>query len=171
MYYTNERGERDDTLATRARESSRAQRGRRRTPFRAVGQGSWRSAPRWWGGPIVLHMRLDQVASSKSRAKRKLTGQDSRRDDAGQPPGVFAGASRVRTTDTQHVEHGCLRLENRTAAQGANFERRHRDGDLQGSTEAIHELAKLVCSSRPPNVTHFFMMVMQLALSTTCAGS
>jgi hypothetical protein len=62
------------------------------------------------------------VAGRKSGAERQLTGQNGGRDDASQPPGVLAGAGGVRTTDTEHVEHGSLGIENGAAAESTDFE-------------------------------------------------
>jgi len=39
----------------------------------------------------------------------------------------------------EEVEHGCLGLENGAAANGADLDGRHGDGDLEVSVEAAKE--------------------------------
>lgn len=82
------------------------------------------------------HVRLDQVAGSQSTAQRQLTGEDGSTDDACQASRVVAGVGRVGATDTQHVEHGTLRLQDGSSAKSAHLDRWHGDGNLERSTEA-----------------------------------
>ena len=113
------------------------------------------------------HMGLNQVASRKSTAKGQLAGQDGSGDNASQTPGVLTRVGRMRTADTEHVEHGRLGLEDGATAKGADFNRRHRNRDLEVSTEAIKHVSYAPSSIIRGMDTHFLMRVMQLALSTT----
>ena len=117
------------------------------------------------------HMGLDQVAGGKGTAERQLAGQDTSSDNAGKTPGVLTRVGRMRTADAEHVEHGRLGLEDGATAKGTDFNGRHRDGDLEVSTEAINRVSCALSSLIEGMDTHFLMRVMQLALSTTWAGS
>lgn len=86
----------------------------------------------------MRHVRLDQVASRERRAQRQLTSQHSGGDDAGEKASVLAGSDGVGATHTKYVKHGGLRLENGATAQGADFDGRHRNGDLKRATETIN---------------------------------
>ena len=82
------------------------------------------------------HMRLDEVTGGEGRAQREFTGEDACGDDLGELLGVFAGGGGVSAAHTEEVEHGCLGLEDGAAADGADFDGRHGDGDLKVSLEA-----------------------------------
>lgn len=84
----------------------------------------------------MLHVSLDQVASGESGTQRQLTSQDSGSDDTSEATSVVTGVGRVRSADTEDVEHSALRLEDSTATKSTDFERGHRDGDLKGTVEA-----------------------------------
>jgi hypothetical protein len=85
----------------------------------------------------VGHVGLDKVASGKRSAQAELTGQDGGRDDAGQLASVLTRGGGVRTTDTEHLKHGGLRLENGTATNGADLNRGHGDGNLEITIAAV----------------------------------
>jgi len=78
-------------------------------------------------------MRSDQMASCQSRAKREFTSKNTSGDDAGELPSVGAGGGHVSAADAEEVEHGGLGLEDGAAADGADFDRGHGDGDLEAA--------------------------------------
>lgn len=92
--------------------------------------------PRGRRGAVVRHVCLDEVARSEGRAQRQLAGQHGGGDDAGEEACVLAGCDGVGAAHAEHVEHGGLGLEDGAAAQGADFDGGHGDGDLEGAAEA-----------------------------------
>lgn len=73
-------------------------------------------------GAVVGHVRLDEVAGGEGRAERKFAGEDACGDDLGELLGVLAGSGGVGAAHAEEVEHGCLGLEDRAAANGADFD-------------------------------------------------
>ena len=82
-------------------------------------------------------MRPDQMAGRERAAETQLAGQHARRDDASELPSVVARRGGVRAADTEEVEAGGLGLKDGAAADGADFDARHRDGDLEVAFEAV----------------------------------
>lgn len=79
----------------------------------------------------MRHMRLDQMARGQRRTQRKLTRQHAGSDDAGELARIVAGVGGMGASHAQQVEHGGLGLEDGAAADGADFDRGHADGDLE----------------------------------------
>lgn len=69
----------------------------------------------------------------------------------------------MRSTYTEHFKHGRLCFENRSSANGTDFDGRHGNADLESSIVAtdVSELQKMECGK-----TYFFMIVIQFELST-----
>lgn len=139
-----------------------------------------RGLRRWQGGcggsrgrlaAVVLHVRADEVAGGEGRAEGQLAGQHGGADDARELARVRARCCWVRAAHAEQVEHGRLRAEEGAAADGADFDAGHRDGDLEASFWAsLDELAGVICGGAGLAYV-FFITVMQLELSTFCAGS
>lgn len=93
----------------------------------------WRRTPQggWHLTPIVRHMRLHQMSRCQRRAETQFPSQDCRAHDPCQFAGVFPRRGGVRAADTEEVEHAGLCFEDGAPADRANFDARHRDGDLQ----------------------------------------
>lgn len=86
----------------------------------------------------MLHMGPDKVTRGKRAAETQLARQHAGGDNAREAAGVLAGAGGVRAADAEHVEHGGLGLQDGAAAEGADFDRGHGDGDLEGAAEAVN---------------------------------
>lgn len=84
----------------------------------------------------MLHVGLDKVASRESAAKGQLAGQGGCGNDASEAAGIFTGGGGVGSANAEHVEHGGLGLEDGAATEGADFNGRHGDGDLERAAEA-----------------------------------
>lgn len=112
----------------------------------------------------MCHVRFDQVASAESTAERELSGENGGGDDAGEFTGILTRVCGMRSSDAEHVEHSCLRLQDGATSQGADFYRRHRDTDLEITTKTT---VGQQCNTVPEETAYFFINVMQLALSTT----
>jgi len=118
----------------------------------------------------MAHVRPHQVSGGQRRTQRELAGKYTSSDDLGELTCVLAWACGVRAAYAKHVEHSGLWFEDGAATDGADFYAGHGDGDL----EVAVETAKVVSGVRNEvEVGHayFFMTVMQLLLSTFCAGS
>jgi hypothetical protein len=74
----------------------------------------------------VGHVRPDEVAG----------GEGACGDDLGELLGVLTRSGGVGAAHAEEVKHGCLGLEDGAAADGADFDRRHGDGNLEVSFEA-----------------------------------
>lgn len=61
----------------------------------------------------------------------QFTGQHTRRNDARELARVVAWGFRVGAADAEEIEHGGLGLEDCAAADGADFDAGHGDGDLE----------------------------------------
>jgi len=84
----------------------------------------------------MRHVGLHQMPGCQRRTQGKLTGQYTGGDYARKLLRVAARRGWVWTADAEEVEHGGLRFEDGSAADGANFYAGHRDGDLEGAVEA-----------------------------------
>lgn len=84
----------------------------------------------------MTHVRLHQVSGREGRAERQFARQDAGGDDARELARVVARLAGVGAAHAEQVEHGGLGLEDGAAAYGADFDARHRDGDVQGAVEA-----------------------------------
>lgn len=71
------------------------------------------------------------MTGSKRSVQAQLTGQDRGRDDAGELAGVVTWVSRVRAANAEKIQHGGLGLEDGAAADGADFNGGHGDGDVE----------------------------------------
>lgn len=112
-------------------------------------------------------MGSHKVASCESRVERQLTCQYRSSDDTREEPCIVARGSGVCAAYAEQVEHGGLRLEDRTTADGADFNRRHGDGDAEVAIDATNALDYVCLDIHETVTTYFFMMVIQLELSTT----
>jgi hypothetical protein len=86
--------------------------------------------------PVVRHVRFDKVARAQGAVEGQFTGQDARGNDARELARVVAGRGLVGAAHAEQVEHGGLGLEDGAAANGADFDGRHRDGDLEVAVDA-----------------------------------
>lgn len=85
----------------------------------------------------MCHVSFDEMTGSESTAERQLSSKNSRSDDSGQALGVLASIGRVRSADAKHLKHSSLGIEDRTATDSANFERRHGHRDLERAPQTI----------------------------------
>ena len=81
----------------------------------------------------MRHMRLHQMARRQRRTQRQFARKHTSSNDASELARVVAGVSGMGAAHAQQVEHGGLRLEDGAAADGADFDRGHADGDLEGA--------------------------------------
>jgi hypothetical protein len=79
---------------------------------------------------------FDEVTGGEGRTQTQFSGEDAGGDDPGELLGVGAGRGGVGTADAEEVEHGGLGFEHGAAADGADFDGRHGDGDLEVTVEA-----------------------------------
>jgi len=92
----------------------------------------------------VRHVRLDEMSRSQGRAQGQFAGEDTGTDDACELARVVAGVRGVGAAHAQEIEHRGLGLEDGAAAQGADFDGRHGDGDLEVSAKTgIVSLAQM----------------------------
>lgn len=84
----------------------------------------------------MLHMGLDEVTGGKGRAEGELAREDGGGDNACERAGVLAGVGEVGPTHAEQVEHRTLGVQDGAAAESADFDGWHRDGDLKGAAEA-----------------------------------
>ena len=75
------------------------------------------------------------MASGQCTATRHFSSEYTGGDNAGEFASVVSRVCWMRTSDTKHIEHSTLGFEDRTATQGAHFDRRHRDTDLKIASE------------------------------------
>lgn len=80
-------------------------------------------------------MSLDQVASSEGAAERQFACQDSRGNDSGKSAGIVTRVGGMGSPDAEKFQHRALRIQDGAAAESADFQRRHRDGDLERATK------------------------------------
>jgi hypothetical protein len=79
---------------------------------------------------------LDKVTGAQGAVEGQFTCEHTGGDDARELACVVTGRFRVRATDTEKIEHGGLGVENGAAADGADFDRGHGDGDLEVTVDA-----------------------------------
>jgi len=87
-------------------------------------------------GPVEGEVRLDEVAGGEGGAEGELAREDGGGDDACERAGVLAGTGEVGPAHAEQVEHRTLRVQDGTAAEGADFDGGHGDGDLERAAEA-----------------------------------
>lgn len=85
----------------------------------------------------MRHMALDEMTRRKRGAEGQFTSQDTSSDDARELARVVAGVGGVGAADAEEVEHCGLGLEDGAAAEGADFDGGHGDGDLEVAAEAV----------------------------------
>jgi hypothetical protein len=81
------------------------------------------------GKARLTHVRLDQMASRQRAHQTQLSRHDARSDYPRQPSSVVTRRLWVRARDAEHLETGVLGREERSAADGADFDGGHGDGD------------------------------------------
>ena len=114
------------------------------------------------------------MTGGKRRAEAELTGKNGGGNDTRQLACVFAGAGRVSTANTQEIQHSPLRFKDSATANSAYLNGRHRHGDLEVAIVAVWEILvsiPMVKKWRMVRKAYFFIVVIQLLLSTFWAGS
>jgi hypothetical protein len=84
----------------------------------------------------MLHVSADKVASREGTTKRQFASEDGGGDDAGKALGIGARLGWMRATDTEHVEHGALRVKDGTSTECTDLERGHGDRNLEVPVKA-----------------------------------
>lgn len=79
----------------------------------------------------MRHMGLDQMSRRQSGAEAEFAGQDRRAHDPCEFAGVFTWGGGVGATHAEEVEHAGLGFQDGAAADGADFDAGHGDGDLE----------------------------------------
>lgn len=79
----------------------------------------------------MRHMRFDKVTSAQGGVQRQLSSKNTSADDASELASVVARGFLMGAADAQEVEHRGLGLENGAAADGADFNTGHGNGDLE----------------------------------------
>ena len=108
-----------------------------------------RASPRWRCRAVVLHMRTNEMTRGQGAAQRELAGENCSSHNARETARILSGAGRVRPTNTKHVEHGALRLQDGSTAESTNFQRGHGHRDLERSTETVGWLAYVLYLVHP----------------------
>ena len=85
----------------------------------------------------MLHVSFDEMPCCEGTAEGEFAGQDGSGDDTGEAPRVVSGGCWVRAPDAEHVKHSALGFKNGTATESTDLQRRHGDGDLQGSVKTV----------------------------------
>ena len=93
-------------------------------------------------------MRLDKMTGAQSAVERQLSSENAGTDDAGKLACVVTRSLLVRAAYAKEVQHSGLGLKDGTAANGADLNRGHGDGDLEVAVDADARLVWLVCDSR-----------------------
>lgn len=70
------------------------------------------------------------MTSGECGTQAELTGENGGGNYTRKLAGVLTRGGRVRSTDSQEIQHGTLALENGTSANGADFDRGHGHSDL-----------------------------------------
>ena len=81
-------------------------------------------------------MRLDKMTSAKSAVERQLSSENTGTDDAGKLACVITRGLLVRAAYAKEVKHGGLGLKDGTAANSADLDGGHGDGDLEVAVDA-----------------------------------
>lgn len=76
------------------------------------------------------------MSSSQGRAQREFSSKHTSADYSRELAGVVSWIRWVRTAHAEEVEHGGLGLEDCAAAEGADFDGGHGDGNLEVAAEA-----------------------------------
>lgn len=84
----------------------------------------------------MCHVRFDKVARSKCGAQAQLSRKNSGSDNSSKLPSIVTWVGGVGTTDTEQIKHGRLSFKNSATTDCADFDRRHRHGDLEVAIEA-----------------------------------
>lgn len=117
----------------------------------------------------MCHVCLHQMPRSQCATETELSGQHRRAHDPRQSSRIVAWVGRVRSSHAEEVEHRRLRFQDRATTKRADFDGWHGHTDLQ---VAVYTASGQRTDRRPIIAqTYFFMIVIQLLLSTTCAGS
>ena len=85
----------------------------------------------------MRHVRSDKMTGAEGAVETEFTGKDTRSDDAGKLTRIVARRGWMSTTNAEEIQHGGLRFEDGTAANGTDLNGRHRDGDLQVAVYAV----------------------------------
>ena len=85
----------------------------------------------------MRHMRSNQMTRRQRSIQTQFTRQHSRGDDTRELSRVVARAFGVRAAHAQEVEAGGLGLEDGAAADGADFDGGHGDGDVEVAVVAV----------------------------------
>lgn len=122
---------------------------------------------------VVGHVSPDKMTSGQCGTQTQFSGQDGGTDDARKLTSVISRVGGVGATNTEEIQHGGLSLQDRTAADGADFNRRHGHGDLKVTigTERKTIVSIQIQTCRTGQTTYFLIVVIQLLLSTFWAGS
>lgn len=129
------------------------------------GDRSRRSSGR--AAAIVFHVCRHEMASCQCAAKTELPRQNCSSNDPCQFSRV-GSRFRMSPSNAEKIKHGALWFQDRPSANRAHLDGRHRHTDLQITIEANHG------QHTPAEgiwVAYFLMTVIQLLLSTFCAGS
>ncbi len=89
----------------------------------------------------MAHVCLHQMASSQRRAQRQFAGENPGSDNTSKLARVISWISGMSAADAEEVEHSSLGLEDGAAADGADFDGGHGDGDLEVAVETVFRLA------------------------------
>lgn len=84
----------------------------------------------------MSHVCLHQMTGCQRRAERQLACEDGCANNTGKASCVVARVGGVRSAHAKKVKHGRLSFEDCTAANGADFDTGHGDGDLKIATDA-----------------------------------
>ncbi len=107
------------------------------------------------------------MTGSKGAAETEFTGENPCTHNASEFSGVIAWICGMRTSDAEEIQHSALRLENGATTNGPDFDRGHRDADLEIAIVAEERRQHLSSwSDRHGKPTYFRITVMQLLLST-----
>lgn len=112
-------------------------------------------------------MCRNEMAGCQCAAKTELSRQNRSSDDPRQFSGI-GSRLRMSTSNAEKIKHGALWFQDRPSSNRAHLDRRHRHADLQITIEADQGQHTPVIGTW---VTNFRMTVIQLLLSTFCAGS
>lgn len=88
----------------------------------------------------MSHVGLHEVTGRKSRAKTEFSSEDTSCNNTSELPCVISRICGVWSTHTEQIEHGGLRLEDGSSTNRADFDTRHRYGNLKATTQAARLL-------------------------------
>lgn len=90
---------------------------------------------------VVRHVCPDKMTGGERSAQTEFTGENRGCDDSRQLASIFTRGGRVRTANTEHVQHGGLCLQDGTTTNGAHLDGRHGHGDLEVAIVAIRDVS------------------------------